>query len=91
MAQGRRGFPRRKHPAQSVYHGKPSERFFRDRKSIDGEFELAAIAVLASCIFDILDGKVARMDAATSSRFGVEYDSLADLVAFGVPAPGLMI
>lgn len=63
--------------------------FFGIVKSIDGEFELAAIAVLASCIFDILDGKVARL-TGTSSRFGVEYDSLADLVAFGV-APGLMI
>ena len=63
--------------------------FFGIIKSIGGEFELAAIAVLASCVFDILDGKVARMTGSTS-RFGVEYDSLADLVAFGV-APGLMI
>ncbi len=63
--------------------------YFGIVKSISGEFELAAIAVLASCIFDILDGKVARMTGGTS-RFGVEYDSLADLVAFGV-APGLMI
>jgi CDP-diacylglycerol--serine O-phosphatidyltransferase len=63
--------------------------FFGIVKSIGGEFELAAIAVLASCLFDILDGKVARMTGSTS-RFGVEYDSLADLVAFGV-APGLLI
>ncbi len=63
--------------------------FFGIVKSIDGKFELAAIAVLMSCIFDILDGKVARMTGGTS-RFGVEYDSLADLVAFGV-SPGLLI
>ncbi|MDR3568179.1 MAG: CDP-diacylglycerol--serine O-phosphatidyltransferase [Syntrophobacteraceae bacterium] len=63
--------------------------FFGIVKAIGGNFELAAIAVLASCLFDILDGKVARMTGGTS-RFGVEYDSLADLVAFGV-APGLLI
>lgn len=63
--------------------------FFGIVKAIGGNFELAAIAVLASCIFDILDGKVARMTGGTS-RFGVEYDSLADLVAFGV-SPGLLI
>ena len=57
--------------------------------SINGDFELAAIAVLASCVFDILDGKVARLTGGTS-RFGVEYDSLADLVAFGV-GPGLLM
>ncbi|MGC9195570.1 MAG: CDP-diacylglycerol--serine O-phosphatidyltransferase [Syntrophobacteraceae bacterium] len=63
--------------------------FFGIVKSINGDFEIAAIAVLASCVFDILDGKVARL-TGTTSRFGVEYDSLADLVAFGV-APGLLI
>jgi CDP-diacylglycerol--serine O-phosphatidyltransferase len=63
--------------------------FFGIVKSINGDFQIAAIAVLASCVFDILDGKVARL-TGTTSRFGVEYDSLADLVAFGV-APGLMI
>ncbi len=57
--------------------------------SINGDFELAAIAVLASCVFDILDGKVARLTGGTS-RFGVEYDSLADLVAFGV-GPSLLM
>ena len=50
---------------------------------------MAAISVLASCVFDILDGKVARLTGGTS-RFGVEYDSLADLVAFGV-GPGLLM
>lgn len=63
--------------------------FFGIVNSINGNFELAALAVLASCVFDILDGKIARLTGGTS-RFGVEYDSLADLVAFGV-GPGLLI
>jgi len=63
--------------------------FFGIVSSINGNFETAAIAVLASCVFDILDGKVARLTGGTS-RFGVEYDSLADLVAFGV-GPGLLM
>lgn len=63
--------------------------FFGIVSAINGRFEVAAFAILASCIFDILDGKVARLTRATS-RFGVEYDSLADLVAFGV-APALLM
>lgn len=57
--------------------------------TIDGDYEKAAIAILVSWVLDILDGKVARLSKATS-RFGIEYDSLADLVAFGV-APGLLL
>lgn len=49
----------------------------------------AAIAILVALVFDILDGKSARLMNGTS-QFGVEYDSLADLVSFGV-APGLLI
>ncbi|HQN17953.1 MAG TPA: CDP-diacylglycerol--serine O-phosphatidyltransferase [Syntrophobacteraceae bacterium] len=63
--------------------------FFGIVSAINGKFEIAAIAILVSCLFDILDGKVARLTKATS-RFGVEYDSLADLVAFGV-GPGLLV
>lgn len=63
--------------------------FFGIVSAIDRNFEVAALAILASCVFDILDGKVARLTHATS-RFGVEYDSLADLVAFGV-GPGLLM
>jgi CDP-diacylglycerol--serine O-phosphatidyltransferase len=55
----------------------------------NGNFSTAAIWVLVSSIFDGLDGKVARL-TGTSTKFGVEYDSLADLVAFGV-APGLLM
>lgn len=63
--------------------------FFGIVNSIKGNFEMAALAILISCVFDILDGKVARLTRATS-RFGVEYDSLADLVAFGV-GPGILM
>ena len=53
------------------------------------DFILASIAILVATVFDALDGLVARL-TRTTSRFGVEYDSLADLVSFGV-APGLLI
>ncbi|MGH7256273.1 MAG: CDP-diacylglycerol--serine O-phosphatidyltransferase [Nitrospirales bacterium] len=49
----------------------------------------AAIAILVAVIFDMLDGKSARWTNSTS-QFGVEYDSLADIVSFGV-APGVLI
>ncbi len=56
---------------------------------ISGGFVRASIAILIAALFDALDGKIARATKATS-RFGVEYDSLADLVSFGL-APGLMM
>ena len=52
-------------------------------------FFSAAIAMLVALVFDMLDGKSARWMNSTS-QFGVEYDSLADLVSFGV-APGLLL
>jgi CDP-diacylglycerol--serine O-phosphatidyltransferase len=55
----------------------------------NGNFHSAAIWILVSSIFDGLDGKVARL-TGTSTKFGVEFDSLADLVAFGV-APGILM
>jgi len=55
----------------------------------NAEYVMAAIAILIAMVFDTLDGKAAR-STGTTSRFGVEYDSLADLVSFGV-APGLLI
>ena len=57
--------------------------------AINHSFRTAAIAILFACLFDILDGKVARL-TGSNSRFGVEYDSLADLVAFGV-APAVLV
>jgi len=56
---------------------------------INRNFYHAAWAILAATIFDALDGKVARWTRATSD-FGVQYDSLSDLVSFGV-APALLV
>ncbi|NPV03306.1 MAG: CDP-diacylglycerol--serine O-phosphatidyltransferase [Syntrophaceae bacterium] len=56
--------------------------------SIQGNFIHAAVAIPISLILDGLDGRIARM-THTTSRFGVEYDSLSDLVAFGV-APSVL-
>ncbi len=57
--------------------------------SINHEPVLAALCIVFSGIMDGLDGKVARL-TGTSSEFGVQYDSLCDLVAFGV-APALLM
>ncbi len=56
--------------------------------STHGHFETAAWAILAALVLDGLDGRIARM-TNTTSKFGAEYDSLADLVAFGV-APSIL-
>ncbi len=56
--------------------------------SVKGDFEKAAIFILISLIFDGLDGRVARL-TKTTSKFGAEFDSLADIVAFGV-APAML-
>jgi len=57
--------------------------------AIQGDFVACALCILASCVFDGLDGKVARL-TNTTSEFGVQLDSLADLVAFGV-VPAIMV
>ena len=56
--------------------------------AIQGDYASCALCILASCVFDGLDGKVARI-THTTSEFGVQLDSLADLVAFGV-VPAVM-
>jgi CDP-diacylglycerol--serine O-phosphatidyltransferase len=53
-----------------------------------GDFESAAIAIFFAAVFDGLDGRIARL-TNTQSKFGAEYDSLADMVSFGV-APALV-
>ena len=63
--------------------------FYAVIAAVNGAINAAAIAILVAAIFDALDGKIARA-THTTSRFGVEYDSLADLISFGL-APGLMI
>lgn len=62
--------------------------FYAIIAAIDGNFERAGIAVFVAMLFDGLDGRVARL-THTESAFGKEYDSLADMVAFGV-APALV-
>ena len=57
--------------------------------AINGRFEAAAIAVLVAMVFDGMDGRIARM-TNTQSDFGAQYDSLADMVSFGV-APALVM
>ena len=57
--------------------------------STDGYYERAAWFILLAAIFDGLDGKVARL-TGTTSKFGVELDSLADVISFGV-APGVLL
>ena len=52
-------------------------------------FKTAIWCILAACIFDLLDGRLARL-GGTDSAFGREFDSLADIVSFGV-APALMV
>jgi CDP-diacylglycerol--serine O-phosphatidyltransferase len=63
--------------------------FYSIIASFRGDFMLAAIAIMAANVFDVLDGRIARVTKATS-RFGIEYDSLCDLVAFGV-APAILV
>ncbi len=63
--------------------------FFAIISAINGRFATAAIAIFVAMILDGLDGRVARL-TNTQSAFGVEYDSLSDMVSFGV-APGLVM
>jgi CDP-diacylglycerol--serine O-phosphatidyltransferase len=63
--------------------------FYSIASTYNGQFEKAAMAVIAGVVLDGLDGRVARM-TRTTTKFGVEYDSLADLVSFGV-APAFLV
>ncbi len=57
--------------------------------TINGDFVFASWLIFLALLFDALDGRVARL-TNTCSHFGVEFDSLADIVSFGV-APALLI
>jgi CDP-diacylglycerol--serine O-phosphatidyltransferase len=56
--------------------------------SILGKFEIAAYLIIVAAVLDALDGRIARL-TNSASEFGEEYDSLADLVSFGV-APAVL-
>ncbi|HEY9145068.1 MAG TPA: CDP-diacylglycerol--serine O-phosphatidyltransferase [Thiobacillus sp.] len=63
--------------------------FFAIVQAMNGRFELSAVAIFIAMVLDGLDGRVARM-THTQSAFGAEFDSLSDMVSFGV-APALVI
>jgi CDP-diacylglycerol--serine O-phosphatidyltransferase len=63
--------------------------FYSIVASIDGNFSAAAWAIFAAMLLDGLDGRVARL-TSTASEFGKEFDSLADMVSFGL-APAIVV
>ncbi len=63
--------------------------FFAIIAASQGRFEAACIAIFVAAILDGVDGRVARL-TNTQSEFGVQYDSLADLISFGM-APALVM
>src|SRR6476469_5675310 len=63
--------------------------FFAISAASQGRFEPACVAIFIAAILDGIDGRVARM-TNTQSEFGVQYDSLADMVSFGM-APALVM
>jgi CDP-diacylglycerol--serine O-phosphatidyltransferase len=63
--------------------------FYAIVQAMNGKFEFAAVAIFIAMILDGLDGRVARL-THTQSEFGAEYDSLSDMVSFGV-APSILV
>jgi CDP-diacylglycerol--serine O-phosphatidyltransferase len=63
--------------------------FYAILAAVNSKFETAAVAIFAAMLLDGLDGRVARL-TKTQSSFGAEYDSLSDMVSFGL-APALVI
>jgi CDP-diacylglycerol--serine O-phosphatidyltransferase len=63
--------------------------FYAIVQAMNSKFEFAAIAIFIAMVLDALDGRVARL-THTESEFGAQYDSLSDMVSFGV-APSLVV
>ncbi len=63
--------------------------FFGIIRAVRGDYTVAAYAIVAAAVFDLLDGRVARI-TKTESPFGAQYDSLCDLVSFGI-SPALLL
>lgn len=63
--------------------------FYAIVQAMNNQFEQAAVAIFIAMVLDGLDGRVARL-THTQSEFGAEYDSLSDMVSFGV-APSLVV
>lgn len=63
--------------------------FYAIVQAMNGNYEQSAVAIFVAMVMDGLDGRVARL-THTQSAFGAEYDSLSDMVSFGV-APALVV
>ncbi len=63
--------------------------FYSIIASVHHDYGTASWAIVAAGVFDMLDGRIARLAKATS-QFGVEYDSLSDLISFGL-APSILL
>jgi CDP-diacylglycerol--serine O-phosphatidyltransferase len=63
--------------------------YFAIMSSIKGHFLMAAVSIVIASVFDLLDGRLARLTHSTS-KFGAEYDSLCDLCSFGM-APAVLL
>ena len=63
--------------------------FYAIIAAMGGRFEIASVVILIAIVFDGLDGRVARL-TNTESNFGAHYDSLSDMVSFGV-APAVVL
>lgn len=63
--------------------------FYAVVQAMNGRFEMAAIAIFLAMVFDGMDGRVARL-TNTQSAFGEQYDSLSDMISFGM-APALVM
>jgi CDP-diacylglycerol---serine O-phosphatidyltransferase len=63
--------------------------FYAIVQAMNGNFEYAPLAIFIAAILDALDGRIARL-THTESDFGAEYDSLVDMVSFGL-APALIM
>lgn len=63
--------------------------FFGIIHAVKGDFIMASYAIVGAAIFDLLDGRVARM-THSESEFGAQYDSLSDLISFGL-APAILL
>jgi CDP-diacylglycerol--serine O-phosphatidyltransferase len=100
LAPGRRGRRRRRRrrgegPARGLYllphlitTANLAFGFFAIVQSFAGRHDLAALGIVLAAVADGIDGRVARL-AGASSKFGMEYDSIADTVSFGV-APAML-
>jgi CDP-diacylglycerol---serine O-phosphatidyltransferase len=63
--------------------------FYSIIQAIKGEYLYSAYAIVIASVFDLLDGRLARLTRSTS-KFGAEYDSLCDLISFGM-APAVLL